>query len=128
MDDDTKNSVRAEIKEDYDNFDAMSMMYAYIFGPDAENNHFKVEEFQARYDELKADKQSIINEIESKLRGTYVISTDEETGENTYYSVTTRTQFLTDGTDGSYWTFEEVLDELQGELTWTALKESYEGE
>jgi len=92
------------------------VMLGYIFGPYDTDNHINIDEFTAVYNELKADKDAIIAEIESKLRGTFE-----------GYTVTTEGAFKTDLTDGVYWVALDVYTELKGENTWSALKDLYKG-
>jgi len=136
MNEEIQTVVRTAIKDDWSGWSttttALGLMETYIFGNGDLNNHMNVDEFQARYNELSSDRAIIVSEIESKLRGTYLVSseTDEETGEvtNTYYSIGTETSFKADLTNGTYWTSLEVYESLKGENTWTEFKAKYASE
>jgi len=117
MNDEIKSAVRDLMKADFANWTpekSNEVMEGYIFGTYDTNVHINIDEFVERYNELKTDRDAIISEIESKLRGTYQD-----------YTVTTEGSFKTDLTDGAYWVALDVYLELKGEKTWAALKSEY---
>jgi len=117
MNDEIKSAVRDLMKADFANWTpekSKEVMEGYIFGTYDTNNHINIDEFVERYNELKADKDAIIAEIESKLRGTFE-----------GYTVTTEGAFKTDLTDGAYWVALDVYLELKDKNTWSAFRDSY---
>jgi len=135
MNDKIKNEITATIKERFNEFgpptfNAMSIMEGYIIDNPG-NVHLKVEDIQDIYFELRKAKQGLVQEIESKLRGTYVItakSFNEETQEEipaVYYIVTTEAKLLTDLSVNDKWSAEEVYNELKADKTFEELKASY---
>ena len=122
-------NIKQEIKTKFNDFgtseyNAMTIMENTI---EDSNIHYKVEDIQNVYKDLKNQKNSIISEIKSKLNGSYILTPASlnEQGEEipaTYYEVGTMESFISDLSSTEDWSAEEVFNELKGDSTWEEFK------